>query len=87
MTTKLDDLAASVKSGEIAGAALDVFEVEPLPKDHPLWTMPNVLLSARIRRVRVPHLNERRYQILLNNTRAMVRASRFATSYDKANWF
>ena len=45
MTTKLDDLVAALNAGEIAGAALDVFEQEPLPAEHPLWTMPNVLLT------------------------------------------
>ena len=45
MTTKLDDLVAALRAGEIAGAGLDVYETEPLPDAHPLWTMPNVLLT------------------------------------------
>jgi phosphoglycerate dehydrogenase-like enzyme len=38
-------LIEALRSGAIGGAALDVFEVEPLPPDSPLWTMPNVLVS------------------------------------------
>src|SRR6266508_3433817 len=45
LTTRLDDLVAALRAGEIAGAALDVFEQEPLPADHPLWTTPNVLIT------------------------------------------
>src|SRR5205814_4837535 len=41
MTTKLDDLVTALEAGEIAGAALDVYEQEPLPRDHRLWTLPN----------------------------------------------
>ena len=40
MTTRLDDLVAALQAGEFAGAALDVYELEPLPKEHPLWGCP-----------------------------------------------
>lgn len=38
-------LIAALQSGRIRGAALDVFDIEPLPPGHPFWTLPNVLLS------------------------------------------
>jgi phosphoglycerate dehydrogenase-like enzyme len=38
-------LIDALATGGIAGAALDVFEEEPLPAENPLWLMPNVLVS------------------------------------------
>jgi phosphoglycerate dehydrogenase-like enzyme len=38
-------LVAALEQGRIRGAALDVFETEPLPPGHPFWRLPNVLLS------------------------------------------
>jgi phosphoglycerate dehydrogenase-like enzyme len=42
------DLVGALRSGAIAGAALDVFETEPLPADSPLWILPNVLVSPHM---------------------------------------
>ena len=41
-------LTAALGANEIAGAALDVFEEEPLPAGSPLWSMPNVIVSPHM---------------------------------------
>jgi phosphoglycerate dehydrogenase-like enzyme len=42
------DLIDALRAGELAGAALDVFDQEPLPAESPLWTMDNVLISPHM---------------------------------------
>jgi D-3-phosphoglycerate dehydrogenase len=42
------DLAVALEQGWIAGAALDVTEVEPLPAESPLWDMPNVIITPHV---------------------------------------
>jgi phosphoglycerate dehydrogenase-like enzyme len=86
MTTRLDDLVAALRAGEIAGAGLDVFEQEPLPADHPLWTMPGVLITPHSAGFG-PYLDERRYEILLDNARRFVADQPLRNIVDKSTWF
>lgn len=86
MTTKLDDLVAALNSGEIAGAALDVYEIEPLPTEHPLWTMPNVLLTPHMAG-HGPYLNDRRFDILVENCKAFANRKPLRNIVDKVSWF
>jgi phosphoglycerate dehydrogenase-like enzyme len=47
-------LLAALSEGKIAAAVLDVTEKEPLPKDHPFWTTPNLLLSFHTSAISYP---------------------------------
>ncbi len=47
-TTVTDALHDALVSGKIAGAGLDVTDPEPLPPDHPLWQMPNVIITPHV---------------------------------------
>lgn len=42
------DLIAAVRSGQLAGAALDVQQHEPMPADDPLWTVPGITITPHI---------------------------------------
>jgi len=86
MTTRLDDLAAAIQAGEIAGAGLDVFEHEPLPREHPLWTMPGVLITPHTAGAG-PYLDDRRYEILLDNSRRFLAGQPLRNVVDKSSWF
>lgn len=43
-----EPLMAALNEGRLAGAALDVMDPEPLPKDHPLWTTKNLILTPHV---------------------------------------
>jgi phosphoglycerate dehydrogenase-like enzyme len=82
----LDDLVEALHAGEIAGAGLDVFQIEPLPPEHPLWTTPGVLITPHVAGVG-PYLQERRTELLLENCRRFGAGQLLLNVVDKANWF
>ena len=64
-----DDLISALNTGELAGAALDVTDPEPLPEGHPLWVAKNILIT--------PHTADTRAQVVplfSERVRANVRA-------------
>jgi phosphoglycerate dehydrogenase-like enzyme len=81
----LADLTAALQAGEIAGAGLDVFETEPLPFGHPLWTMPNVIITPHCAAAS-PRVPERHLQTLLDNLRRFVAGKELLNVVDKRMW-
>ena len=61
-------LVRALREGRIGGAALDVFEKEPLPADSPLWELPNVLVSPHVA-AESPGYWERLMSLLVENVR------------------
>lgn len=82
----LADLTRALTDGLIAGAGLDVFEIEPLPADHPLWLMPNVMITPHVAGAS-PRIAERHTEVLLDNIRRFVSGRPPATLVDKRRWY
>jgi phosphoglycerate dehydrogenase-like enzyme len=82
----LADLTASLAASDIAGAGLDVFEIEPLPPDHPLWKMDNVIITPHTAAAS-PRVAERHLQTLLDNLRCFVEGEPLLNVVDKSKWF
>ena len=82
-TVRLDDLVGALEQRMIAGAAIDVSEIEPLPGDHPLWRAPNTIIT--------PHVagfgsdtDAAREAIVVENARRFVRGEPLRYVVDKA---
>ncbi|WP_027093815.1 D-2-hydroxyacid dehydrogenase [Cohnella thermotolerans] len=66
-----DALVEALRSGRIAGAGLDVFDPEPLPADHPLWGMDNVIVMPHIGGL-TDRYKERLAGLFIRNLRAYI---------------
>ena len=79
-------LVEALRKRQIAGACLDVFENEPLPKSSLLWKMKNVIITAHYAS-RTPHYEDRMIEIFCKNLRAFKSGSRLINIVDKKNGY
>jgi phosphoglycerate dehydrogenase-like enzyme len=82
----LDDLVAALRAGKLAGAALDVYQIEPLPPDHPLWDFPNVILTPHTAGYS-PVIAGRHLAALVENVRRFTNGEPLLNVVDKSLWF
>ncbi|MGI9293958.1 MAG: D-2-hydroxyacid dehydrogenase [Pseudomonadales bacterium] len=76
-----DDLIKALKEGDIAAAALDVTDPEPLPKDSELWRLPNVLITPHVS-ARSDQSIRRVWLLVRENLRRYVRGERMLNVVD-----
>ena len=80
------DLLQALKDQQIAGAALDVFQQEPLPSDSPFWHLPNVFISPHITGL-TPVYNDRVATIFAENLRRYLAHEPLFNIIDKARGY
>ena len=85
-TVRLDALVEAFRQRRLGGAALDVFEQEPLPPHHPLWQEPRALLTPHVAVVG-PHIVERRLAVLCDNAQRFAAGRPLCNLVDKALWY
>ena len=85
-TVDTEALLDSLRSGHLGAALLDVTDPEPLPPDHPLWTMENVYLTPHYSGSR-PDYTERADAIFLDNLGRYLAGEALANVVDKAEGY
>jgi phosphoglycerate dehydrogenase-like enzyme len=76
------DLIDALRSGQLAGAALDVFAEEPLPSESPLWTVPNVIVTPHSSAHTQP-TDDRSVQLFLANLERFRRGETLLSRMDR----
>jgi phosphoglycerate dehydrogenase-like enzyme len=77
-----DALVAALESGKVRGAGLDVTNPEPLPKNHPLWKMDNVIITPHIATVS-DIADNRRIKLVRDNIERFVTGRRLRNMVNK----
>lgn len=76
-------LVEALESGHLSGAALDVFEVEPLPAESPLWDLDNVIVSAHTTDVVPDLINPAQTDLFCENLRRYLAGEELLNVLDK----
>jgi glyoxylate/hydroxypyruvate reductase len=76
-------LVEALESGHLSGAALDVFEVEPLPERCPLWELPNVIISPHATDMVPSIINKRQTDLFCENLRRYLDGESLINVLDK----
>lgn len=79
-------VAQALHDRALGGAAIDVFEQEPLPPEHPLWDAPNAILTSHIAGVR-PDYMERVAELFFENVRRIERGEPIVNPVDRARGY
>jgi len=76
-------LVEALRGGRLSGAALDVFEVEPLPEQSPLWELENVIVSAHTTDVVPDLINSAQTDLFCENLRRYLAGEELLNVLDK----
>jgi phosphoglycerate dehydrogenase-like enzyme len=76
-------LVEALGDGRLSGAALDVFETEPLPAESPLWELENVILSPHSTDMVPELINERQTELFCENLRRYLAGEELVNVLDK----
>ncbi len=77
------DLTAALVAGQIGGAGLDVTDPEPLPPGHPLWSLPNVIITPHIA-TSSDFRSDRTVALVAENVRRYLRGDKVLSVVDLA---
>ncbi len=79
-------LVSALRAGKLKGAALDVFAIEPLPAETPLWGLPNVLISPHTAALS-PRENERIVRLFADNLNRYLAGQPLRNRVDSAHFY
>ena len=85
-STVTSDLIAALKDGRVSAAGLDVTDPEPLPADHELWVLPNVIITPHVAAT-TDQGRWRRWTITLENLRRYVNGEKLLNVVDVARGY
>jgi phosphoglycerate dehydrogenase-like enzyme len=76
-------LVEALRDGRLSGAALDVFETEPLPEESPLWEMEGVIISPHSTDMVPELINKRQANLFCDNLRRCLSGEELINVLDK----